>query len=140
MILNLILNTEKIFCFEWNFNSCIEKLCSWAIAPIVAGLFQVSCNIQIFPTEFIHILFREKQFDSATIHFSAKGPSSVHRNAVGNLCHLDRYFHDLCSDDVTSIILPFQTPRRQSRSSKNFHAFLSSPNILSFRSGIKKKH
>lgn len=59
-----------------------------------------------------------------------KLPSLAHRRAVGDLSLFYRYFHDLCSDELNSIIPPVIRPSRQTRGASRLQSLAVSLTTL----------
>lgn len=52
-----------------------------------------------------------------------KLPSLAHRRAVGDLSLFYRYYHGLCSDELSSIVPPPAVPNRSTRGTDRMHPF-----------------
>jgi len=50
-------------------------------------------------------------------------PSLAHRRAVGDLSLFYRYFHGLCSEELSSIVPPLDSPNRDTRRTSHMHPF-----------------
>ena len=52
-----------------------------------------------------------------------KLPSLAHRRAVGDLSLFYRYYHGLCSEELSSIVPPLDKPNRATRRTSHMHPF-----------------